>query len=162
MQIEDKETNFKEQFEKQYLEKYREKFEIPKSVEEFLYEEFFPKFEFNSSIRLMDGGGGTCTCGAWHCGPSTIAIGLNTENYTSDRERFLNNDFYTYPCDKCGQPFLYASPVYIDIDKKIVVARYVNNFDILKKDGYKFYKVKEKTGDLEEYIKIILNDKISI
>jgi len=32
------EINFKEKFEKEYLEKYREIFEIPKSVEEFLYE----------------------------------------------------------------------------------------------------------------------------
>ena len=147
------EINFKEKFEKEYLEKYREIFEIPKSVEEFLYEEYFTTFKLMPFTR--DGGGGSCSCGMQTMGPTTIAFGLCTKNFKSDRESYLSNNFYTYPCEKCGKLFLFASPIYIDIENKVVIARYISNLNILKKDGYKFYEVKEKSGGLEGYIKII-------
>jgi hypothetical protein len=153
--IVEEDINLKEQFERRYLLKYRKKFEIPKPVREFIYEEYFSRFRDIHYDLVRDGGGGMCTCGEHFMGPLTIPIALNSKNYTLDRDRIFENSFYTTKCYKCGKPFLYASPIYIDIDKKFLVCRYTNSFEILKKAGYRIYKVKYEPGGLEGYIKII-------
>jgi hypothetical protein len=146
----------KEQFERAYLKKYKEVFEIRKPVGEFIYEEYFSRFRDIHDNLVRDGGGGMCSCGEHFMGPLTIPIALNSKNYTIDRDLILENSFYTTKCYKCGKPVLYASPIYIDIDKKIVITRYIDsNFQILLDAGYKIYEVKYEPGGLEGYIKII-------